>query len=225
MAKPAIDFLFDAVLERLDLNREVGRASAAEQLMSVIRDISDPVEQELYTEKLGKRIGVSTSALQLVKPAPKKVLRKTDTASANAGNAEEYCLTLILKYGNTNEMQGLVEMLTPEHFDKLENREVFNIWRSGRFPEEAHLQRHYDNLVSRPILIAGTGTLSDCIKFLEKERVRRQRELLRCLLRDAAPEDKVDILKKLDELREVKDENNGISETVDQSSDGEAEVI
>ena len=216
MAKPALDYLFDAVLGRLDLTREVGRASAAEQLMPIINDINDPVERELYMEKLCKIIGVAPAVLnnsKYVQSAPKKVRRTTET-SANAGDAEEYCLTLILKCGNTDEMHGLVEKLTSEHFAKLENREVFNIWRAGRFPEETHLQRHYDSLLSRQILIAGAGTLSDCIKFLEREKDKRQKEMLLCLLRDAVPGDRAGILKQLDELKGAKYANNGIPKTV-----------
>ena len=210
MAKPALDYLFDAVLVRLDLTREVGRASAAEQLMPIINDINDPVERELYMEKLGKIIGVAPSVLnnsKYVQSTSKKVKRTTET-SINAGDAEEYCLTLILKYGNTDEMHGLVEKLTSEHFAKLENREVFNIWRAGRFPEETHLQRHYDSLLSRQILIAGAGTLSDCIKFLEREKGKRQKEMLLCLLRDAVPGDRAGILTQLDELKGARNANH-----------------
>ena len=228
-AKPVLDYLFDAVLSRLDLNREVGRASAAEQLMPIIKDINDPIEQELYIEKLGKIIGVAPSVLHNTnygRPITKKVQRIREGMSANAGNAEEYCLTLILKYGHTNEMTGLVEMLTSDHFAKLENREIFNIWRDGRFPEETHLQRHYDSLLSREIVIAGPGTLSDCIKFLERERVKRQKEMLLCLLHDAEkPEERVRILKQLDELRGARNENHGLSKTVGQSINGKAKTI
>jgi len=217
MAKPVLDYLFDAVLSRLDLTREVGRASAAEQLIPIIRDVNDLIEQDLYMEKLSKMIGVAPAVLRAANYEGRvKRVRKVET-SANVGNAEEYCLAVILKYGNTSDMSGLAETLTPDHFAKLENREVFIIWRAGGYPEEAHLQRHYDALLSQQIFVAGAGTLSDCIKFLEKERVTRQRDMLGTMLRDTLDvEERMWFLGQLDELREVTNANNGISKTVDQ---------
>ena len=225
-AKPALDYLFDAVLALLDLTREVGRASAAEQLMSVIRDINDPVEQELYMEKLSDILHVSITSLNMIKPPSQKAKRIIESASITSGDSEEYCLSIILKYGNTDEMMGLAETLTSEHFAKLENKEIFNIWRSGRYPEETHLQRHYDQLLSRRIPVAGAGTLSDCIKFLETARIKAEAVMLAGLLHDAEPEEKVDYLKRLDECRKqltilkgARYADNGISEAMDQSGD------
>ncbi len=209
-AKPVIDYLFDAVFARVDLSREVGKASAAEQLMPIIKDIEDPIERELYIEKLSKCIGVSRSILNNTdygRTITKKAARIKEELSLNSGNAEEYCLALILSYGNTSEMAGLIETLTPDHFAKLENREVFTIWRQEKVPEEIHMKRHYDFLVSyaKKIPIAGTGTLSDCIKWLETARLDRQKTMVLALLRDATTqEDREKYLQQLDELREAR---------------------
>lgn len=229
-AKPAMDYLFDAILARLDLKREVGRASAAEQLMPIINELNDPVERELYAEKLGKIIGVDIEVLQTTNYKRSKKSRRIE-ASAKSDNAEEYCLALILKYGHTNETAGLAEMLTPDLFANLENRELFTLWRQQRLPEEIHLQRHYDYLLSTLeknafSTVAGPGTLSDCIKFLDKEWKHRQNDMLVGLLRDVTdPDEQVKYLEQLDELRGVKNANTGGSKTVDQSSDGETETI
>lgn len=203
-ARPVMDFLFDAVLSRLDLDRETGRASAADQLMPIINDLEDAVEKELYTVKLAKVIGVLPAVLRAKdysRPITKAKQSVVSSISANANNGEEYCLSIILKYGDQSDMLPLMQMLTPSHFAKIENLEIFNLWRQDHLPpEDTHLKRHYEQLSKREMIV-GPGTLKDCIDFLERRRRERECAELMRVYNELPYEEKKKLLNTVDEFR------------------------
>jgi DNA primase len=60
---PALDWLIDRYQAQLDLNTAAGKRHFSDILVTVIRQLADPVEQDHYLEIVGKVIGASKDAM------------------------------------------------------------------------------------------------------------------------------------------------------------------
>lgn len=201
-AQPVMGFLFKSVLSRLDLNTEMGKASAAEQLVPIISEINDPVENELYLQRLSEIVGVRPDVLlTYTQKTRRSSVVAADLSSANGNNIEEYCLAILLQSGYNDEIVSLSQLLKLDDFTKIENREIFKVWQARGFPEDVSLQRHYDHLMSQKLVIAGAGALSDCVKGIKADRLRQEKMMLLSLVKDAATqEEKQALLLQIENL-------------------------
>jgi len=137
-AVPVVDYTFDAVTARLDLEKARDKSEAADRLLPIIAEIKDPVRQGHYLQKLAWLLKVSQRNLELAlsrirsgqpKFKPPKSAPGTGLPASRpifSHPIEEYCLALMLRYP---ELKGRAGELRAEYFEGSENREIFLVWK------------------------------------------------------------------------------------------------
>jgi DNA primase len=137
-AVPILDFAFESVLSKVDINKARDKSLAIQRLLPSIYEMRDPVQRFHYVEKLARALKIKASELEAAlqklrtgikgprasKPTEQPALDRRLVSSP----VEEYCLALLLQYP---ELRPLAQELSPEHFECTENREVFNKWRDS----------------------------------------------------------------------------------------------
>lgn len=120
----ALDWVIDRYQKQLDITSAQGKRQFSDILLSVIRNLADPVEQEHYIGQLAELIAVSRSTLlsklhdhkqptkpPLKKPAqPPSVLQK---ALVDYTKVQNHFLSLMLRHPN---LRTPLKDLTPELF-------------------------------------------------------------------------------------------------------------
>jgi DNA primase len=135
-AMPILDFAFQSVISKADVNKAKDKSLAVQKLLPSIDEIKDPVQQSHYLRKLARELKIEESAiraaLQESKAGRKRPQISKPTEQSRLGHQlvsspiEEYCLALLLQYP---ELRPLARELSPEHFESTENREVFVKWQ------------------------------------------------------------------------------------------------
>ena len=162
-ALPVVDYTFNMVASGLDLTTARGKSSAGDKLLPIIAEITDPIRQAHYFQKLAQLLQVSErsieAALTRIRPRPKRERMgepKPETAAQLhpllSSPLEEYCLTLLLQHP---ELKSKDEGLSPEYFENSENREIFIAWqRSAKIESlkeklDPATHEHLDSLLTR----------------------------------------------------------------------------
>jgi DNA primase len=184
-AMPIMDFAFQSVMSKVDINKARDKSLAVQKLLPSIYEIRDPVQQSHYLKRLARELKIEESAIraalresragrkrpQLGKPTEQSPIARQFMSSP----IEEYCLSLLLQYP---ELRPLAGEVSPEHFEYTENREVFVKWQhSSDIPSlesklDTSLLEHLYYLVNKDLPPATR----------ESERTRR-RDLANCILR------------------------------------------
>jgi DNA primase len=184
-AMPIMDFAFQSVMSKVDINKARDKSLAVQKLLPSIYEIRDPVQQSHYLKRLARELKIEESAIraalresragrkrpQLGKPTEQSPIARQFMSSP----IEEYCLSLLLQYP---ELRPLAGEVSPEHFEYTENREVFIKWQhSSDIPSlesklDTSLLEHLYYLVNKDLPPATR----------ESERTRR-RDLANCILR------------------------------------------
>ena len=135
-AMPILDFAFQSVISKVDINKAKDQYLAIQKLLPLINEIKDDTIQNFYVEKLAHALKIKTSGLEAYlqkskTPRKRPQLSKPTEQSRLAHQLvsspiEEYCLALLLQYP---ELRPLAQELSPEHFESTENREVFVKWQ------------------------------------------------------------------------------------------------
>jgi DNA primase len=135
-AMPILDFAFQSVISKVDINKAKDKSLAVQKLLPSIYEIKDPTQKFHYVEKLARALKIKTSdievALQKLKTARKRPQLSKPTEQARLARQfvssaiEEYCLALLLQYPG---LRPLTQELSQEHFESTENREVFVKWQ------------------------------------------------------------------------------------------------
>jgi len=137
-AMPIIDFAFQSVINKIDIDKARDKSLAVEKLQPLIYEIEkkDFMQYSHYVEKLASALKMRAldveAALQKLKKASKrphldKPAEKSRLARQLVSSPiEERCLALLLQYP---ELRPLAQELSPEHFESTENREVFVKWQ------------------------------------------------------------------------------------------------
>jgi DNA primase len=192
-AMPIMDFAFQSVISKVDINKAKDKSLAVQKLLPSIYEIKDPVQQSHYLRKLASVLKIEESAIkaasreskagrkkpQLSKPAEQSRLARQLVSSP----IEERCLALLLQYP---ELRPLARELTPEHFESTENREVFVKWQhSSDVPDlesklDTSLLEHLYYLVKKilpPAIQESEQTrhldLTNCILRLQENLYRK----------------------------------------------------
>jgi len=137
-AMPILDFAFESVLGKIDINKAKDKSLAVQRLLPSIYEIRDPVQRFHYVEKLARALRIKTpeleAALQKLRtgirnPRPSKPTEQYPLARRLVSSpVEEYCLALVVQYP---ELRPSTQELSPEHFECTENREIFVRWRDS----------------------------------------------------------------------------------------------
>ncbi|HXZ30333.1 MAG TPA: DNA primase, partial [Dehalococcoidia bacterium] len=184
-AMPIMDFAFQSVISKIDINKARDKSLAVQRLLPSIYEIRDPVQQSHYLKRLARELKIEESAVRAAlresktgrtRPRPSRPAEESHIARQFISNPiEEYCLSLLLQYP---ELRPLAGELSPEHFEYTENREVFVKWQnSSDIPSlesklDTSLLEHLDYLVNKIFPPA----------MRENEKIRR-RDLANCTLR------------------------------------------
>ena len=133
-ARPFLDFQFDAVAGKHDLDLPRERSAVSAELVPLVAAIPDRVLQSHYLQRLARLVHVdeSTLRLELRQPARPRTIPAT-AAEASAprrqqtprDRPEEFCLALLFRYP-VARAEGVT--ISPELFSHSENRALFETW-------------------------------------------------------------------------------------------------
>jgi DNA primase len=192
-AMPILDFAFQSVISKVDINKAKDKSLAVQKLLPSIDEIKDPVQQSHYLRKLARELKIEESAIRAalreLKAGQKRPQISKPTEQPRLGHQlvssriEEDCLALLLQYP---ELRPLAQELSPEHFESTENREVFVKWQHSsdisdlESKLDTSLLEHLYYLVNEnfpPAIRQSEGTrhrhLGDCILRLKEELSRK----------------------------------------------------
>ncbi|MGQ9545855.1 MAG: DNA primase [Dehalococcoidia bacterium] len=137
-AMPILDFAFQSVISKVDINKAKDKSLAVQKLLPSISEIRDPVQQSHYVKKLARELRIEETAIRAALREAKAGLRGPKVSKATeqsrlarqfvSNPIEEYCLALLLQYP---ELRPLAGELSAEHFENTENREVFVKWQDS----------------------------------------------------------------------------------------------
>jgi len=184
-ALPILDFAFQSVISKVDINKARDKSLAVQKLLPSINEIKDPVQQSHYLKKLARELRIEESAIRAAlresKAGRKKPqLSRAAEQSRPAGRfvsspSEEDCLALLLQYP---ELRTLAQELSPEHFGCTENREVFVKWQHSS--DISDLESKLDTSLLEHLYYLADKNFLPATR--ESERTRR-RELADYILR------------------------------------------
>lgn len=185
-AMPIMDFAFQSVISKVDINKARDKSLAVQKLLPSIYGIKDPVQQSHYLKKLARELKIEESAIraalreskagrrgsQLSKPTEQSRLARQFVSSP----IEERCLALLLQYP---ELRPLARELSPEHFESTENREVFVKWQHSS--DISDLESKLDtSLLEHLYYLVNNKNFPPAIRESEQTR---HRDLAQCILR------------------------------------------
>jgi len=202
-ALPLIDFAFNTVLSKIDINKAKDKSLAVEKLLPLIGEIKDPIRQAHHVQKLARLLKLSESVLITTLRKSKTRPGKQFTEITNhplsthqivSSPVEEYCLALLLQYP---ELRQQAQELSTEHFECTENHEIFIKWQHSKDISElkekfdANLLEHLYYLINKPLLDKNDRerqhALKDCVLRLQErlsKRLEAGRELIFNLTRE-----------------------------------------
>ncbi|MBM3157553.1 MAG: DNA primase [Chloroflexi bacterium] len=199
-ALPLMDHILAVTASRLDLSKPEEKSRASEQLLPLIAELDDDVQREYYLGKLAGLLGISEKTLvgiaaRLHRSRRDKIPKAETKAAAPSyfgDRLEEYTLSLLLQH---HELRDKVKELSPEHFERTENREIFTIWSMARNIDElldklnVDLREHLSYLQNRALPPATDKdrerALIDCILRLEERKLLNLKIQEESLLSDA----------------------------------------
>ena len=184
-AMPIMDFAFQSVIGKVDINKARGKSLAVQKLLPSIHEIKDPAQRFHYVEKLARALKIERSGLEVAlqklkggkeRPQLGKPTEQSDLVRQSVSSPlEERCLALLVQYP---ELRHSAQELSPEHFEFTENREVFVKWQhSSDIPNletklDTSLLEHLNYLVNKNLP-----------PNIQKSERTRHRDLAQCILR------------------------------------------
>jgi len=186
-AMPILDFAFQSILSKVDINKARDKSLAVEKLQPLICEIKDPTQKFHYIEKLASAIKTKTTVvegalkqLKTAKERPQPVMAAEQSQLARqllSSRVEEHCLALLLQYPDLLPLtQGL--SLSPEHFECTENREIFVGWQSSS--EISNLASQFDRSLLEHLYYLLDENFPPVVRESEQ---KRQSVLSDCILR------------------------------------------
>lgn len=145
-APPVVEFVIGTFTANRDLNDPRERASIAQQVLPIIRDVASPVEQDTYVQQLARKLKVEPRILfdqmRAAAAAPHRARSASSTPTAPplkraTLDQERYCLSMILRQPH---LLALIDAaldraeqppLNADDFEQLANREVFRAVRAA----------------------------------------------------------------------------------------------
>ena len=163
-ALPVIDYTFNMVTSKLNLNTARNKSLAANKLLPIISEIRDDIRRDHYLNELARLTGISyhsiESALSRIKsnrgvkgPKLENVSQALQKVVSN--RIEEDCLALLIQYP---ELKAYSQGLLPEYFEDTQNREIFIVYMecsdvsSFREKLDSAFYDYYDYLTRKNLL-------------------------------------------------------------------------
>jgi len=208
-ASTVMDYVFQAITSKLDIDTVAGKSAAVEQLLPVITGMGSEIERDQYLKRLSKLVEVNEKTLidkaAQLRPTAREKGKKTislPSTSISRYPLEEYCLSLLLQHPELREHGAA---LSPEHFEGTENRELFVAWMNSSSIEElrnnldASLHEHLDELLNKqfpPFSQRELETaIADYTRHLWAQRLRKIKTMEETLLSEAESEGDINMIK------------------------------
>jgi DNA primase len=208
-ASTVMDYVFQAITSKLDIDTVAGKSAAVEQLLPVITGMGNEIERDQYLKRLSKLVEVNEKTLidkaAQLRPTAREKGKKTislPSTSISRYPLEEYCLSLLLQHPELREHGAA---LSPEHFEGTENRELFVAWMNSSSIEElrnnldASLHEHLDELLNKqfpPFSQRELETaIADYTRHLWAQRLRKIKTMEETLLSEAESEGDINMIK------------------------------
>ncbi len=224
-AKPINDFILETIIEKTDLGSAYEKSVAVDKLLPVITKIGDPIRQAHYLQRLAQLLKIDERALadklrQFRSNEKKRSLNKnyrnvtiSERALSVSNPREEYCLAMLLQYP---ELRSECTMLSPDYFERTENRELFLQWQQNPDPETLRnslstaLHEHLNNLLAQSLPVTLRENEEEQRQDLNECITRLQERWLRSLVAK-----KAELLSETEEITEQlnKLEEQGIEES------------
>jgi DNA primase len=189
-AMPIMDFVFQSVISKVDINKARDKSLAVQKLQPLIYEIEikDFTQYSHYVEKLARALKIRALELEVAlqklktakkRPQPSKPTEQSQlTRQLVSSRIEERCLALLLQFP---ELRPLAGELSPEHFESTENREVFVKWQHSS--DISDIERQLDtSLVEHLYYLVNLVNENFPPAIRENERTRHF-ELANCILR------------------------------------------
>jgi DNA primase len=163
-----------------------------DDVLPAIADISDPVLQAHYLQRLSRLARTSEDALRRSMPRNRAARRRQDAPQEAAPTAisrsraanlraprEEYCLALLYRSAG---LRPLAEQLEDELFGLSENREILRRWRLNEaiHEEDGAIWEHFQRVQETRIPTTETSELEeaflDCVARLRLARMKAIKE-------------------------------------------------
>ncbi len=201
-AKPLLDFLISATTASIDPSTSQGKAAIAEAIFPLIAAVPDAPQQDYYFQKLAGELNVTPETLLASvgrpaaarrprtpqnrpppqQPAAEQTAATSPFARLEHDPVEEYCLALLMRYPDLSEY---AEPLTPEHFWRHENREIFGGCLNSGYDAEIDgwdnappgVREQWEALRQKPLppmdFVKRRQAIGDVVTQLEKRSLRR----------------------------------------------------
>ncbi|HVE80532.1 MAG TPA: DNA primase [Candidatus Dormibacteraeota bacterium] len=134
-AKYAIDYLFDKLAEKYDLDSATGKRLYSDRLATIIGHLADAVEQDHYVQKLASKINASQDAIKeklqkQVKQQPEQSAPEPAPAKPRHAKSllEEAVLAINLAYP---EVRLSLDDLTAANFENITHQEILEVMRKA----------------------------------------------------------------------------------------------
>jgi len=174
-AMPILDFAFQSVINKVDVNKARDKSLAVQKLLPSIDEIKDPVQQSHYLRKLARELKIEESAIRAalreVKAGKKRpqISRPPEQSRPSqrlvSSPIEEDCLALLLQYPG---LCPLAQELSPEHFEYTENREIFIKWQQS--PDVSDLENILDTSLLEHLYYLANKNFPPAIQESEQTR-------------------------------------------------------
>ncbi|MQF69096.1 DNA primase [SAR202 cluster bacterium AD-804-J14_MRT_500m] len=202
-AAPFIHFYFQAMSAQHEITTAFGKSQVADNLSRLVFQINDPFEQDRRFEELAEMLGVTKTALEaslsrLNRSKGPQQTRMQQQASSSPFQKlerdplEEHCLALLIQ---NPRLAYLATDLRSEHFQRVDNREVFtNLGKKNTIEDLEEETRTQASYLSHKMLPPSDSektesSFSDCIQRLEERRLRLLKEEESLRLSELPPEE------------------------------------
>ncbi len=212
-AKPLLDFLISATTASIDPSTAQGKAAIAEAIFPLIAAVQDAPQQDYYFQKLAGELSVTPETLlaSVGRPTaarrprtPQNRQQPTEQTAATSPFAslerdpvEEYCLSLLMSYPDLSEY---AKPLTPEHFWRHENREIFgsylnsesdagvDVWDNAPPGVREQWEALRQKALPAMDLVKRRQAIGDVVTQLEKRSLRRLKAEERIRFHETPPD-------------------------------------
>jgi DNA primase len=199
-----LDFVIERIIQKQQLNTPKGKITTCDEIVPLLKKISDRMEQDLYVQKVCQRIGVKEahmrSRMETASPKSLSAIHKRPnvaTLTPSPQNAEKLVLKLMLSHPETIDIidkDSLVTEFTEPDFKDLGMLLIRIYKQQGElsFPSIMDIveKESWKKIIAENSFIndmAGDPVkiLEDCIKDIRLKKNNLKRERINLLLKQA----------------------------------------
>jgi len=191
--KPVLDYRLDAAAAVVDLENPRGRSELVRQFLPLLRAVTDPVVRAHYLQRLSRLSHTGEEELSALLAQPQRAARSPLVSQQLArGDArEEFMLSLLLQ---NDSLRGDGLNVPETLFLDAQARQVLVLWKElaevnavkDALPPE--LEAYFERLILRRLPISDAKSareaLTDCLRRLQKERLRAEKQATASQLAD-----------------------------------------